>query len=218
VRNDKRAPLLLLVFCVLLPLCGFFALAFLVATGQGLWFDLPLLAAVHSVASPTLDRIFEAASALGYNGALLVGLCLAVTLSTNRHFRQACFVSFSFAGSLLLSMITKHQVGRMRPDLWHGLSNDGYSFPSSHAVASMTLVAVLMLLTLDQRTYRQWLAPVRVLIALLGPTFVIVVGISRIYLGAHYPSDVAAGWLLGMAWVVGLMSIFHLNQKGPTIS
>ena len=68
------------------------------------------------------------------------------------------------------------------------------SFPSGHAVGSMTFVAALIAVT--WRSQRRWV------ILAAGGMYAVIVGVSRIYFGLHYASDIFGGWLLGVAWVV----------------
>ena len=85
------------------------------------------------------------------------------------------------------------------------LSVHGDSFPSGHAVGSMTLAAALVVLT--------WKTRWRWLVCSGGGIFVVVVGVSRIYFGLHYASDIFGGWLLALAWVVLLSLLFRSRLK-----
>jgi membrane-associated phospholipid phosphatase len=85
--------------------------------------------------------------------------------------------------------------------LWHS-----YSFPSGHAMGSVTLGVAATLLCWHSR----WRWPVFA----GASTFIALVGLSRIYLGVHYPSDILAGWAAGTAWVVAM---YHLvAREAPT--
>ncbi|MFD2271524.1 phosphatase PAP2 family protein [Undibacterium arcticum] len=90
---------------------------------------------------------------------------------------------------------------RGRPDFWISLLPETtFSFPSGHAMHSMAVVAALVALTWHSR----W----RWLVALIGVCFVFLVGLSRIYLGVHFPSDILAGWTASLTWVIGLSVLF----------
>ena len=75
------------------------------------------------------------------------------------------------------------------------------SFPSGHAVGSMALASSLVLLT--------WRSKWRWLTLMGGGMFVVIVGVSRIYFGLHYASDIVGGWLLALAWTVLLAALFR---------
>jgi membrane-associated phospholipid phosphatase len=80
-----------------------------------------------------------------------------------------------------------------------------YSFPSGHAMGSATLGMALSILCWPTR----WRGPVTV----LSLVFVVLVGISRVYLGVHYPSDILAGWSAAIAWVFGMYVL--VDRKAP---
>jgi membrane-associated phospholipid phosphatase len=81
--------------------------------------------------------------------------------------------------------------------LWESLSHkSSYSFPSGHAMASMTFVAALVILIWGTR----WCG----LVLALGSAFVIAIGWTRLYLGVHFPSDILAGWTAALAWAIGV--------------
>lgn len=84
------------------------------------------------------------------------------------------------------------------------------SFPSGHAIGSMSLAAALI--TLTWRTRMRW----RVLLA--GAMFVVVVGVSRLYFGVHYASDVLAGWLLAVAWTALVARLFRHSLEREALA
>ena len=91
--------------------------------------------------------------------------------------------------------------------LWESIVPEhNYSFPSGHAMGSMTLACVLVLLA--WRTRARW----AVLCA--AAVFVVLVGMSRVYLGVHYPSDILAGWAAAIAWTIAVhVLLFHRNRS-----
>src|SRR5690606_17364220 len=81
-----------------------------------------------------------------------------------------------------------------------------FSFPSGHAMQSMALATALLVLAWNTR----WRWPV----LLAGAAFTGIVGLSRVYLGVHFPSDVLAGWCASLAWAVGLALLFRRRGRG----
>ena len=208
---------LLLVFIgLLLPLWGFGALAESLHEGEVFAFDVPLLQAVHAMASAGFDKVFLVATALGYAwGVIPADVLLVLFLALRRRFREGSFAAISVLGSLLLNVAAKHSFARTRPDLWQSIApaETTYSFPSGHAMGSMTLALVVVLLCWFPRSRWGWgwRWPVMVIAAL----FVLVVGLSRIYLGVHYPSDILAGWAAASAWVVGVYGLMFYGTLRP---
>ena len=113
--------------------------------------------------------------------------------------RSAVFMTLGFWGAVLINILAKAFFSRARPELFEQLTPiTNSSFPSGHAMGSFAfwLVALLVVRRLYPRQ-RGW-------IAVLGGIFAFSVGLSRVYLQVHYPSDVLAGWALSAAWVLGL--------------
>jgi len=205
----KHGARLVLVFAgVLLPLWGFGELAEDVHESVSFPFDEPILQFAHQLARDGFDRTFLLVSKLGYGwGVVPADVVLVLVLVALRKFREGLFAAVALAGSALLNVGAKHLFGRARPTLWESIAPETtFSFPSGHAMGSMTFAAVLALLAWPTR-WRWWvIVPLAV--------FVVMVGLSRVYLGVHYPSDILAGWTAALAWTVGCyMLVFR--GRGP---
>ena len=128
--------------------------------------------------------------------ALLVTL-VVIYLALRRKFRTAAFVAVSILGGWALSSALKLGIARPRPEVvQHLVEVTDMSFPSGHAMLSaityLTLGAMLSRIE-NQPTLRYYFLLVAVFL-----TFII--GLSRIYLGVHYPTDVLGGWAAGTVW------------------
>lgn len=190
--------LALLFAGLLLPLWGFAELADEVREAEGFPFDVPILLAANDMARAGFDRMFLLFSALGYEyGVVPVDIVLVLALALRRHYRESVFAAVATGGSGLLNVAAKQVFARERPGLWESIAPEhNFSFPSGHAMGSMTLALVLVLLAWPTR----WRWPV--LAAMV--VFVPMVGLSRVYLGVHYPSDILAGWAAASVWTVGV--------------
>jgi undecaprenyl-diphosphatase len=199
-------PLALLFAGVLLPMWAFMELADEIHEAEAIPFDEPLLLFAQSMAGEHLDRVFVFVSAIGYAwGVVPADVALVLLLSALRRWRDALFAAAATGGSALLNMGTKRLFARDRPDLWDSISPETtYSFPSGHAMGSMTLALVLVLLAWPTRL-RWWVAAAMAV-------FVPMVGLSRVYLGVHYPSDILAGWAAASLWTVG---VYLLVRRTP---
>ena len=206
----RRGGRLLLLFTgVLLPLWGFAELADEVHEAEAFGFDEPVLQLAHSLARDGFDRWFLLFSALGYEyGVVPFDIALVLALAWRRRFRESIFAAAALGGSALLNLATKQVFARARPALWESIAPESsYSCPSGHAMGSMTLAVVLVLLAWPTRW--RWLAVVAMAF------FVAMVGLSRIYLGVHYPSDILAGWAAALVWVVGCYGLAFPRHLRP---
>ncbi len=193
--------------CLLLPLWGFASLVGEVHEKQVFPFDAPLLNLLHGLGTPTLDRFFILVTRLGYLwGVVPLDAVVLVFLAARGRFRDGLFFGIAVTGSAVLNIVAKNHYARLRPDLWVSLTPETtFSFPSGHAMGSATLGVAVILLCWPSRW--RWF----VVAASLGS--VLLVGISRIYLGVHYPSDILAGWTAAIAWTLGMYIL--VDRKAP---
>jgi undecaprenyl-diphosphatase len=201
--------LLLPFLGVLLPLWAFAALATELREGEVFFFDVPILVWVHQHASLQVDAGFQLLSQVGYLwGVVPADILVLGWLTWRRRFRDGLFFGLAVLGSLALNLGAKAYFARTRPDLWLSLAPETtYSFPSGHAMGSATLAVALALLA----WHSSWRWPV----AAAGGLFVLLVGLSRVYLGVHYPSDILAGWAAATAWVVAMYQFTVTAPKPP---
>lgn len=208
----QRGRLIILFLGVLLPLIGFGVLAELTRGQRTLFWDIPLLLWVHRYASPTLDIVMTLVARLGYTGGVIpVDGLILVLLAAWSQWGNLRFFALAVGGAQIIDWVAKLIFHRVRPALWVSPAPEhSFSFPSGHAVASMAFVAALSVLLWPTR----WRWP----ILILGGLFVVLVGLSRVYLGVHYPSDVVAGWATALAWVSGLSIVLYGRPVKPTPS
>ncbi len=123
------------------------------------------------------------------------------------------FVTFDLVGVTLINQLLKHIIRRPRPNILRLVEESGYSFPSGHSMVSMAFYGIIIYLVYKNvpNKYLKWL-----LISLLS-LLILSIGFSRIYVGVHYFTDVAGGFLLGLAYVVIYVNIYNnkvkLNEK-----
>ncbi|HEY9657250.1 MAG TPA: phosphatase PAP2 family protein [Allocoleopsis sp.] len=197
--SQHSAALLLLLIGVFLPFQIFGELAEEVWENDGgfAW-DEPILLAIHQTASPTLTAFAVFFTRLGvFWGVFPVSILVALLLLRKHQWRQLTYLLVTLLGSIGINRTAKVLLHRVRPDLWVSPAPElDYGFPSGHAMSSMTLVAVLVILS--WKTRWRW--------GVLGggSLFVLLIGWTRLYLGVHYPSDILAGWLVSIAWAIGV--------------
>lgn len=192
-------PLLAYWACLLGTLYLFTALAGEVYEREGFFFDAPVLSWLARQQTPWLGAAAQALSRIGSPlvlGTLAVGAALWLWF---RKPREAVFLSFSLGGAMLMNVLFKLFFARARPALFEQLTPaPGFAFPSGHAMGSAAFFLALYLLV--RRCHPRW----RWLAASVGGALTLLIGLSRVVLQVHYPSDVLAGWALAVAWVLGV--------------
>lgn len=201
--------LFLLFVGVLLPLWGFAELVDELRDGEPFVFDEPILVFARDMATAGFDRTFLLFSELGYQwGVVPVDVALVAVLALRKRVREGLFAALALGGSALLNLSTKHLFARERPSLWESIAPETtFSFPSGHAMGSMTLAWVCLLLA--WRTRWRWPVAVAALV------FTLLVGLSRVYLGVHYPSDILAGWTAASVWAVSCFFLVFQHHRHP---
>ncbi|MCM1984479.1 phosphatase PAP2 family protein [Lyngbya confervoides] len=160
-------------------------------------FDTTLLLAIHRWASPDLDRIMQAITQLGNPGFVvpLTGICLLGLWWRHRR-HEAYVLTICALGGAILSTGLKLVFSKPRPQLWTPVIHEiTYSYPSGHALGSMVLYGFLAYLC--ARRYPRW----RVLVYSIVSILILAIGLSRLYLGVHWPSDVIGGYGIGFLWL-----------------
>ncbi|MDZ8184424.1 MAG: phosphatase PAP2 family protein [Nostoc sp. ChiSLP02] len=194
--------LLLLLIGVYLPLQVFEILAVKLWENKADFpWDVPILLAVHSTANPQLDVLAVLLAIIGspWIDIPVVGAIL-ITLLVQKRWRSLAYVLTISLGSLTINIITKGFMHRVRPHLWESLAPESsFAFPSNHAMTSVTMVAILLILN--------WATPWRRLVFIFGSLYIVAIAWCRIYLGVHFPSDILAGWMVALAWAIGVSLI-----------
>lgn len=199
---------------------AFAGLAGEVLEGETLSFDRLILLALHNTAEPHnpigphwLWDTARDVTGLGGN-AVLTGVTLAVAgfLALVRKPAAGLTVLVAVGGGTVISSILKLVFQRVRPDIVpHAAEVYTSSFPSGHAMLSA--VTYLTIGALLAQMQPQWRVKAYILgIAILTT---LLVGVSRVYLGVHWPTDVLAGWCMGSAWaLLCWLTALSLDRKG----
>lgn len=204
-RGRREIGLVAGLFIVAALILGFGLLADAVVEGGTAAFDRAILLAFRTpgdsadpIGPPWLEEAARDVTALGsipFLGLLLVAVVCYLLLVGKRGL--ALLMGASVLGGEAIDTILKIGFRRPRPELVaHAARVFTASFPSGHAVLSaVTFLTIGALLTRGHADRR-----VKVYFIALAVLLTVTVGLSRVYLGVHYPTDVLAGWCLGAAW------------------
>jgi membrane-associated phospholipid phosphatase len=213
--NLRKAEVgLLLLAALLLAAAALFFFGWLaeeVLEGDAKRFDDFVRIAVHSSTSPGLTRVMQGLSLLGSVASVTVLAVLAAFLFFyfHRH-RAAAFLVVIMVGAGILDLSLKHAFHRTRPIPYFGMAPGSYSFPSGHALGSLCFYSGLAVI-LSARASRT----IRIVIWTIATLLIAGIGLSRIYLGVHYPSDVLAGYSAAIFWVGTVFVIGKFFEPPP---
>ncbi|MEG3938067.1 phosphatase PAP2 family protein [Microcoleus sp. S36b_A3] len=168
-------------------------------------FDTSILLYLRSLHTPLRDRLMLGLTFLGEpNVLLMLSVSLGIILWVRKHRSEATTIAVTGVGGLGLNLLLKQLFARDRPLLWERTVDvKFYSFPSGHAMISMIIYGLLGYLLGSRFPKQRWL------IYSLTVVLIAAIGLSRLYLGVHWPTDVIAGYIAGFIWL--LACIFSLQ-------
>lgn len=206
LSKQLLAKLLVVLGVFLLCALSFVAIANQVQSGASLAYDQAILTAVNQQASPFWDGFFTFITQLGGGyAAAIITLVLGGLFIARRNYKKALIVVAGIAGAALINSVLKVMFERARPDLWeHLVTETSYSFPSGHAMMASAIAFTIMAICWP--TKYSWASVV------VGSIYFVTIGVSRLYLGVHYPTDILAGWLASGAWVLLVVAVVYQNS------
>ena len=165
-----------------------------VLTGAVANFDLAVINYIYSLRNPAATIIMRGISSISstpFTGGLVALAIIAFWIKKQR--KTAVFFGATMLASVIANNAIKYAIHRYRPDIAPLEDASFYSFPSGHSMNSLVFYGLLLYLA--HRTIKNKF--LLLLLDSLAIIFVAVIGFSRVYLGAHYPTDVIAGFLAG---------------------
>jgi membrane-associated phospholipid phosphatase len=174
-------------------------------------FDAYVRSAVHSMASPHLTSVMRLLTGLGAGAPLVLQALGAIAAFWRCQLHRAVFVLLvTMAGADGLMEALKLGFHRVRPAPYFGIAEPhSYSFPSGHSLMSFAFYATVAAIV-TARIPSPW---VRALIWAIAAGLIATIGVSRIYLGVHWPTDVAAGYMVGFIWVAAVTAGDRLSRQ-----
>ncbi|MFC4099233.1 phosphatase PAP2 family protein [Paenibacillus xanthanilyticus] len=192
---------------LILAAAGFQGLAMLVSREKLMRFDLAVIDFIQGLESPGFTAFAKTVTTIG-SGKVVIPLVLAtaaVLFVVLKHRKELILLIGGMLGSTLLNEGLKRLYERARPDIHRIIEETGYSFPSGHSMASFTFYGLLTYLLWRHMPSKRWRG---VLIA-FSVFMILCIGISRVYLGVHYPSDVLGGYWVSACWLAVCVKLFR---------
>ncbi|MHA6510287.1 phosphatase PAP2 family protein [Tessaracoccus sp. Y1736] len=187
--------------------------------GIAMW-DRPILDWMLAARTPTTDGVIAWYSNAG--GPLwqpiITGLVVAFLCWRYRSVRPLILTVIAAGGALAMTILGKRAVGRVRPPFEESIPPHelSASFPSGHSLNAIVIAGILCYLILIHLEERRPLASA--LWILFFSVYAVTMGLSRVYLGHHWLTDVLAAWVLGLAWlalVIGVHRLWHAMRPQP---
>lgn len=171
-------------------------------------FDKTILLWIHDFTNPTLDRIMHVFTSL--NNPDFVSIVAAIAfglLLWKRCYPEAKIFVIDCAGGVILSYGLKSVFGKTRPDLWESAIEEvSFSYPSGHALGSTVLYGFLAYL------FATRFPKFAGLIYSLAVLTIAFIGISRLYFGVHWPTDIIGGYGIGFLWLMFCITMLKLQK------
>jgi membrane-associated phospholipid phosphatase len=172
--------------------------------------DQPILQLAIQARSPVLDVIVTGYTDIaGSIGMPIIAVAAIVILSLRRRsWTPAILIAAAGLGSIAMTIAGKDIIGRVRPPLPEAVPPYEYSasFPSGHTLSAVSVVGTIAYLLI----LRQTSAVARTLTIAGAVLFALTIGLSRVFLGHHWFTDVVAAWLLGAAWLALVITAHRL--------
>ncbi|WP_088548957.1 phosphatase PAP2 family protein [Paenibacillus aquistagni] len=185
----------------------FIVFAWLVLTDRLSSFDLLIIETIQGLESPLFTKAMLLITRTG-EGLLLIMITLAIMIvlfAVLRHRRELELLVFVSLTSACLNQLLKIIIVRPRPTLNRLIEVGGYSFPSGHSMAAFSLYGTVTYLLWKHIPNRAG----RIVLLTLSGCFIVLIGLSRVYLGVHYPTDVLAGYLASASWLLLSISLYE---------
>lgn len=214
---ENRWPILYIILS--LAISGFMLAAFATLAWETLFrdaldvFDNSFIWLIRYFHNAVIDQIMIIISEIGFGTSyiVIVAITFGILMFLKRR-REMGALAVCLAGGAALSFLLKNLFHRARPDFFRVVQEVGFSFPSGHALATMCFYGMVAFLIMRTLASWRW----RLVVMTLAIILSMAVGISRIYLGVHYPTDVIAGYAAGSMWLAFCISLLMWWEKERT--
>ncbi len=173
-------------------------------------YDTAITDYVISYRSPQLTSYFKFMTNVGdtYGYLIVLTVFLLVSLIVFKRWKYIVQATLILALATISNMMLKRFIDRARPGIEHLVSVETLSYPSGHAMSAMAFYGFLIFLVTKFNIQKM----IKYVLIIVLITIIISIGISRIYLGVHFPSDIAGGFIAGFIWVVFCVLLFDLIE------
>lgn len=186
----------------------FIVLSVLVSRGLLDNFDFDFYTRMVKYMSPGLTLVVKAITSVG-GPAIVIAICAFFVFNPKTRWKFGILVSFGSLLTFLINWGVKLLLGRGRPEILQLVHEGSYSYPSGHAAVSIVMYGLLAIY-IYQNIKNKKLKYILIGICTLSP---IIIGLSRVYLGTHYMTDVIGGWILGVVMLIIIPQLYKSLEK-----
>ena len=211
-QYNEQLPFILAIFVALILVVGginvFIDLTEILQSKLINSFDQKVTDYIISFRSPELNKVFQFITELGdlYGYLILGALCGIGFYLKFKNWQYVLEMLFVIIIAGLSNLALKQVINRARPDAAHLVAVETLSYPSGHAMGAIAFYGFLIYLFYNFKM-NTWL---KSSIILIFGFLILAIGISRIYLGVHYPSDVIGGFIAGFIWIIFCIILFQI--------
>lgn len=213
MRKKTLLTALFIIFIELavgvLVIIAFLSLLLEISRNNLMIFDRTVIDFIYSFRSEAFTEIMKFITFLGGEIFLVSGILLLLALVYRKHKISSFNFTVLLVFGTVINLLLKFIYQRPRPDYLPLMFESTYSFPSGHAMNSFIFYSCIAYFIFRNTTSTK----IKVISGLLLGVLVFMIGISRIYLGVHYPSDVLAGFVAGMLWFAVIVLVEKTARK-----
>jgi undecaprenyl-diphosphatase len=208
MNSKLNLPIVVIISILSFLVFGF--LAYTISAKKVLEFDTAIISFVQGYEGPGLTFIMKVFSIIGDTPAVII-LSLVVLFflyKVLKHRSELVLFIIALCGSAILNLLLKYFFQRTRPEIHRLVEIEGYSFPSGHAMNACTVYTIIAFLLWHNIATKTG----RTILIIVSAIMILSIGISRIYLGVHYPSDIIGGYLASGFWITIAIWYFQKYQ------
>ncbi|GIO30112.1 MULTISPECIES: phosphatase PAP2 family protein [Paenibacillus] len=209
--ESRRGPIKIALIAGLVFGVLFIAVTILIVTGRIAPFDDAVIAAVQGMENDRLTSVMKFFTFLGssFMAVILSVAAFLFLMIVLKHRRELLMFVVAVGGSELWNVLLKNLVQRARPNMHRLIEISGYSFPSGHSMGAFSLYGAFAFLL--WRHIHAFAGKIAMIV--VGVALTLMIGVSRIYLGVHYPSDVLGGYLASASWLMFSIALFEKHWR-----
>lgn len=173
-------------------------------------YDEQITQYIISYRTPALTNFFKFMTNVGdlYGYLTVIVICAIISFFIYKRWKFVVETTIVLLLASVSNMVLKRFINRARPGIEHLVSVETLSYPSGHAMSAMAFYGFIIYLFYKFKMNKFLKYGVIVFLVLL----ILSIGLSRIYLGVHYPSDIAGGFIAGFIWVIFCVLLFNLLE------